>query len=92
MPYVHRPDGWVTINTPPIGSEFFGKYLKEGLSGASYWHGDVTEDSIILVEDAGKIEGILVCSIDKEKLTGEILSRYVRFAHRRLRLTEFRPT
>jgi len=40
MPYVHRPDGWVTINTPPIGPGFFGKYLKEGLSGASYWHGD----------------------------------------------------
>jgi GNAT superfamily N-acetyltransferase len=87
MPYVHRPDGWVTINTPPIGPEFFCKYLKEGLSGASYWHGDVTEDSIILVEDAGKIEGILVCSIEKEKLTGDILSCYVRFAHRRLRLT-----
>jgi len=36
MPYVHRPDGWVTINTPPIGPESFVKHLKAGFSGASY--------------------------------------------------------
>lgn len=77
MPYVHRPDGWVTINTPPIGPEFFGEHLKAGFSGASYWKGDVTDDSVILVENAGKVEGILVYSIDKEKLTGNILSCYV---------------
>ena len=88
MPYVHRPDGWVTINTPPIGPEFFGEHLKAGFSGASYWHGDVTDESVILIEDAGKIEGILVCSIDKEKLTGNILSCYVRRDYRGREIAE----
>ena len=87
-PYVHRPDGWVTINTPPIGPEFFVKYLEEGFSGTSYWHGDVTDDSIILVEDAGKVEGILVCSIEKEKLTGNILSCYVQRDYRGREIAE----
>ena len=89
MPYVHRPDGWVTINTPPIGPEFFGEHLKAGFSGASYWQGDVTDESVILFEDAGKIEGILVCSIDKEKLTGNILSCYVRRDYRGREIAEY---
>jgi len=88
MPYVHRPDGWVTINTPPIGPAFFGEHLKAGFSGASYWRGDVTEDSIILAENTGKIEGILVCSIDKEKLTGNILSCYVRRDYKGQKIAE----
>ena len=89
MPYVHRPDGWVTINTPPIGPEFFGEHLKAGFSGASYWTGDVTDESVILVEDAGKIKGILVYSIDKEKLTGNILSCYVQRNHRGREMAEY---
>ena len=88
MPYVHRPDGWVTINTLPIAPEFFGEHLKAGFSGASYWKGDVTDDSVILIEDAGKVEGILVCSIDKEKLTGNILSCYVRRNYRGREIAE----
>ncbi|MBC8232893.1 GNAT family N-acetyltransferase [bacterium] len=87
MPYVHRPDGYQTINTPPIGPnpEYFVKYLKSGLStdymgsplGAKHWGGEVTDDSIVLAVDEGRVSGILVNSIDREKLTGNILSAYV---------------
>ena len=78
MPYVHRPDGYQTINTPPIGPnpEYFVKYLKDGLSG--HWCGKVTDDSIVLAVDGEKVEGILINSIDREKLTGNILSAYMR--------------
>jgi ribosomal protein S18 acetylase RimI-like enzyme len=74
MPYVKHPDGGETINTPTIGPEHFAKHLKAGFNRAWYWIGDVTDDSVILVEDEGKIAGILVCSVDHEKLTGNILS------------------
>jgi len=81
MPYTHGPDGYPTINTPPIGPapEYFVKHLKAGLSGcdAKHWAGEVTDDSIVLAEDGGKVEGILVCSIDHERLTGNILSAYM---------------
>jgi len=41
------------------------------------WEGELTDDSIFLAEEGGKIEGILVSSIDREKLTGNILSAYM---------------
>jgi len=78
-PYVHPPDTYPTVNTPPIGKEYFVKRLKAGLSGCDtqHWAGEVTDDSIVLAEDGGKVEGILVCSIDREKLIGNILSAYM---------------
>jgi GNAT superfamily N-acetyltransferase len=78
MPYVHRPDGGQTLNTPPISPEYFIKHLKAGFSSAWYFpKGNITDDSVIIVEDEGKTSGILVSSIDHEKLTGNILSCYV---------------
>ena len=80
MPYVHRPDGHQTINTPPTGPEpgYFIKHLKAGFNGAWYWGGHITDDDVILVEDEGKLAGILVCMIEKkEKDTGNIMSCYV---------------
>lgn len=79
MPYVHRPDGNQTVNSPPIGPDYFVKHLGYGLSGRAtqHWCGEVTDDSIFLAEDGGRICGILVSSIDHEKLTGNILSAYV---------------
>lgn len=81
MPYAHCPDGWPTINTPPIGPdpEYFVKHLRAGLSGShtQHWRGDVTDNSVILVEDEGKVAGILISSIDHEKHAGNIMSAYV---------------
>jgi len=81
-PYVHRPDGYQTINTPPIGPgpEYFVEHLGSGLSGRHTGHfkGKVTDDSILLAVEGGKVKGILVCSIAQEKLTGNILSAYLR--------------
>lgn len=83
MPYVHRPDGHQTINTPPIGPAYFAKTLQEGFENASYWLGNaVTDDSVFLAADEGRMAGILVCSIDEEKRTGNILSAYVQRDHR----------
>jgi ribosomal protein S18 acetylase RimI-like enzyme len=43
------------------------------------WLGEtVTEDDVVLAEDEDRIAGVLVCSVDKEKRTGNILSAYVR--------------
>jgi len=87
MPYVHRPDGYQNINTPPPGpdAKYFVERLKAGLSGndmgaplgAKHWAGEVNDDSIVLAVNEGKVEGILVSSIDREKLTSNILSAYV---------------
>jgi len=91
MPYVHRPDGHQIINTPPIGPnpEYFIKTLRDGFNSAWYWTGDLspggevecarktTDDSVILAEGEGKIVGVLVCSIEEEKRTGDIMSCYV---------------
>jgi ribosomal protein S18 acetylase RimI-like enzyme len=88
MPYVHRPDGGQTVNTPPIGPEYFVKHLGYGLENLDpshpNWPGLLSEDDILLAEDNGKICGILVSSQDHEKSTGYILSVYVeRTAHGR---------
>jgi ribosomal protein S18 acetylase RimI-like enzyme len=92
MPYVHRPDGGVNINTPPISPGYFIETLKEGFSGAEYWTydvpGDVNDDSVILVEDKGKIAGILVGSVNREKLTGNITSCYVQRNYRGREIAE----
>jgi ribosomal protein S18 acetylase RimI-like enzyme len=80
MPYVHRPDGYQTLNTPPITPEYFIENIRWGLGcrdGASSWAGEVTEDGVFLAEEGGKIEGILVSSVNGEKRTGNILSAYV---------------
>ncbi|MBT7914125.1 GNAT family N-acetyltransferase [Candidatus Bathyarchaeota archaeon] len=81
MPYVHRPDGGQTVNTPPIGPEYFIKHLGYGLENLDpshpNWPGLLSEDDILLAEDNGKICGILVSSQDQEKSTGYILSAYV---------------
>lgn len=72
MPYVHRPDGHQTINTPSIGPWYLSKTLQEGFRNASYWLGDViTEDSVFLAMDSGRVAGILVCSVDEEQRTGK---------------------
>lgn len=85
MPYAHRPDGGQTVNSPPIGPAYFVKTLSHGFGGSGYWFGEipgeVTDDSVILAEDGGKIAGILVCSIDHETLTGYIRSCYVQRDH-----------
>ena len=80
MPYVHRPDGYQTLNTAPIGPEYFVKHLGYGLSSDDYpsrWQGKVADDSIFVVENGGKIEGVLVSAIDSHTHTGSILSAYV---------------
>lgn len=81
LPYVHRPDGYQTINTPPTGPDpgYFVKHLKAGLSGrnTNHWEGTVTSESIILAMDRERVAGILVSSIDDKKLSGNILSAYV---------------
>jgi len=76
-PYVHRPDAGQTVNTPLIGPEFFVKHLKNGFNGVYYFIGDVTDDSVILIEDEGKLAGILVCSVEEEICTANILGGYV---------------
>jgi len=90
MPYAHGPDGYPTINTPPIGKEYFVKHLKASLSGCDTqrWAGEVTDDSIVLAEDEGKVKGILVCSTDHERLTGNILSAYMRRDARGLEIAD----
>jgi hypothetical protein len=67
-PYIVRPDGYQDINNPPVACDVFRKNLKSGLNGGHihHWGGVVTPDSIILVEDNGKIAGMLVCSVDSE--------------------------
>ena len=77
--YVHRPDGYQTLNTDPIGPQYFLKYLDDGLSNdyPDHWQGRVTDDSIVIAENGGKIEGVLVSAIDRDKQTGSILSAYV---------------
>jgi len=82
MPYVHRPDGHQTMNTPPLGPWYFVKHLKAGFDGVWYWGGNITDDDVILVEDEGKLTGILVCMIEEEKHTGNIMSCYVQRNHR----------
>ncbi len=80
MPYAHRPDGYAIINTSHIGPECFSIFLKYGLSGhfgMQHWGGEVADDSVILAYDSGKVEGILISSIDRFELTGNILSCYV---------------
>jgi len=79
MPYAHGPDGYPTINTQHIGPEYFVKCLKAGLSACDtkHWAGEVTDENIVLAEDEGKVKGILVCSINHERLTGNILSAYM---------------
>ena len=88
-PYVHRPDGGQTVNTPPIDPEYFAKHLRNGFSGARYWGGHVTDDNVILVEDEGKIAGILVCLIEEEKHTGNIMSCYVQRDHRGREIADY---
>lgn len=79
-PYVHRPDGCQTVNTKSIGPGYFAEHLNYGLEGAAYWpDGSVSEDSIFLVENGGRIRGIVICSIDSEKGAGYICSAYVRW-------------
>ena len=80
MPYVHRPDGFDTVNGEPIGSHYFIKHLKAGLRGddPQHWCGNVTDDSIFLAVDNGKVEGILITSIDYKKQLGNIISGFVR--------------
>jgi len=63
MPYVHRSDGITIINVPPVGPEYFIKTFND--------------DSVILAEDEGRLAGMLVCSIEEEKRTGNIMSCYV---------------
>ena len=81
MPYVISPDCFQTVNTPPIGvdSEYFVRILLTGLNGSKpkRWAGEVTEDNIILAEDKGKVAGILVCSVDRGTLTGNIMSAFM---------------
>ena len=79
MMYVHRPDGFETLNSSPIGPRCFVKHLNAGLSGRNKrrWCGEVNNDSIVLAVDGGKVEGILVSSIDTENLTANILSAYM---------------
>jgi GNAT superfamily N-acetyltransferase len=78
MPYVHRPDGGQTVNTPPIAPGYFTKHLKNGFANAGYFpEGDISADTVILAEAEGKIAGILVSSIDREKQIGKILSAYM---------------
>jgi len=79
MMYVHRPDGYQTVNTSPIGPQYFVKHLNAGLSGrhTRRWCGEVTDDSIFLAVDGEKVEGILVSSINRENLTANILSAYM---------------
>jgi len=92
MPYILRPDGITFINTPSIGPEYFVEHIKAALDGAWWWTTDwvpgpgertpcerkTTDDSIILVEDEGKLAGVLVSSIVGETLTGNVMSCYVR--------------
>ena len=84
MLYVHTPSGYQTVNSPPIGPQYFVKRLTAGLdsSYSDHWAGEVTDDSIFLAVDSGKVEGILVNSIDREKLTGNILSAYMQRDYR----------
>ena len=84
MPYAHRPDGYPVVNTPSVGPQYFVEFLEEALSGAhtGHWGGEVTNDSIVLAIEEEKVEGILVSSIDREKLTGNILSAYMQRNHR----------
>lgn len=79
-PYIVRPDGYQDINDPTVGSKVFGENLNSGLRSdySDHWCGEVTPDGITVAEDNGKIVGILVCSIDRENLTGTILSGFMR--------------
>lgn len=77
MPYIHRPDGIVLINAPSVGPEYCAKILGDGLRGETHWDGTIDYDCLVMIEDEGKLAGFLLCSIDKEKLTGNILSCYV---------------
>jgi len=79
-PYIVRPDGYQDINNPPVACDVFRENLQSGLNGGSvrHWQGVVTHDSIILVEDNGKIAGMLVSSVDRENLVGTILSGFMR--------------
>ncbi len=79
-PYVVRPDGYQDINNPTVGSALFAENLNDGLSEgySTHWCGEVTPDSITVAEDNGEITGLLVCSIDRENLTGTILSGFMR--------------
>jgi len=88
-PYILRPDGITLISVPSLGPEYFVKHLKAAFDDVWYWTTDwgpkgrvecsrkTTDDSIILVEDEGKLAGILVSSIVEETLTGDIMSCYV---------------
>jgi GNAT superfamily N-acetyltransferase len=81
MPYVISPDCYQTVNTPPIGvdSEYFVWILLTGLNGSKLkrWAGEVTDETIILAEDKGKVVGLLVCSVDRDTLTGNIMSAFM---------------
>ena len=77
-PYVHRPDGFQTLNTTPVGPGYFSDHLGYALSSGEYssnWAGDVSCDSVLLAEDKG-IKGILVAAIDNQDMSGKILSAY----------------
>ncbi len=78
-PYVIRPDGYQAVNAPPVGSETFRARLRNALSGhfSNHWQGEVTPESIILAEDEGKLGGVLICSIDRQNLVGNIRSGFV---------------
>lgn len=80
MPYVHRPDGYQSMNSLPVGPDYFTKHLQDGLNGehTGHWCGEVTPESILVAEDGGHVEGILVGSTDQERGSANILSAYMR--------------
>lgn len=78
LPYVHGPDGYDWVNGAPMGPHYFARHLEAGLSGkhAEHWQGAVTDDSIFVAMEAGRINGLLIAAVRPKERTGNVLSAF----------------
>jgi len=87
-PYVMRPDGYQAMNTARIGPQYLEEYLVRGLGQETeQWFGWVSPESIFVACDGGKVQGILITSVNYSDMTGNILSAFAERNQRGLQIT-----